>query len=123
MTQTTPTPHAANKTRKHHNLKCITHFFVQAWSGNKPWEIRKDDREFSIGDIVTLWEVDYEKREYTERCFNNIVTYKYEGVENGLQEGYCILTLLKIPAQSIGMYTQEENPHNKTWKTLLNEHD
>lgn len=123
MQQTTTTPHAQITSRKHHNLKCITHYFVLAWSGNKPWEIRKDDRCFTVGDLVTLWEIDSEKREYTQRCFNSIVTYKYEGIEYGLQEGYCILTLMKIPGQSIGMHTSEENHQNKTWQTLLNEHD
>ena len=43
-------------TRKHHELKTDTEPFAQTWLGNKPWEFRKNDRDFKEGDTVTLKE-------------------------------------------------------------------
>lgn len=41
---------------REHHLKCLHEFFVEAWMGNKPFELRKDDRGFSVGDVLVLHE-------------------------------------------------------------------
>lgn len=39
-----------------HYLKTITDHFQEVWDGNKPFEIRKNDRKFHTGDILILGE-------------------------------------------------------------------
>lgn len=42
----------------HHDLKCIEPFFSDVVAGRKPFEIRKNDRNFLLGDTFTLWQFD-----------------------------------------------------------------
>lgn len=41
-----------------HYLKTLPRWFVPAWAGLKPFEIRKNDRFFHAGDLVVLREYD-----------------------------------------------------------------
>jgi hypothetical protein len=41
-----------------HELKCHPHFFAAIVEGKKTFEIRRDDRKYSIGDTLTLKEYD-----------------------------------------------------------------
>lgn len=41
---------------KVHYLKTIPKYFREAARGNKPFEVRKNDRYFKVGDIVQLEE-------------------------------------------------------------------
>lgn len=43
-----------------HELKCHPNFFRRVADGTKPFEIRKNDRDFQVGDIVILKEYDPE---------------------------------------------------------------
>ena len=40
-----------------HQLKCASNYFADVVSGNKTFEIRKNDRNFHIGDYVALNEL------------------------------------------------------------------
>jgi ASC-1-like (ASCH) protein len=41
-----------------HKLKCINPYFDSIWNGSKTFEIRKNDRDYKIGDtlILRLWD-------------------------------------------------------------------
>lgn len=41
-----------------HELKCHTEYFGRICSGQKTFEIRKNDRDFQVGDILVLKEYD-----------------------------------------------------------------
>lgn len=41
---------------REHHLKCVHEFFDEVWLGNKSFELRKDDRGFSVGDVLVLHE-------------------------------------------------------------------
>jgi hypothetical protein len=41
---------------KNHNLKTIQPYFDQVESGEKTFELRMDDRDFQVGDTLTLLE-------------------------------------------------------------------
>jgi ASC-1-like (ASCH) protein len=49
-----------------HELKCWGEYFGRIQSGQKTFEIRKNDRDFQVGDILLLREFDQEKGEYID---------------------------------------------------------
>ena len=74
-----------------HELKISPKYFEDVKAHKKNFEIRKDDRNYQVGDLITLKE--YENGEYTGREIKNIpIGYILRDVpEYGLKEGYCIL--------------------------------
>lgn len=77
-----------------HELKISPKYFDDVKSGNKRFEIRKDDRDYKVGDLITLKE--YENGQYTGREIKNIpIRYILRNVtfEYGLMDGFCILGL------------------------------
>lgn len=79
--------------KRMHELKIIPKYFEDIKSGNKNFELRKDDRDYKVGDLITLKE--YENGKYTGREIKNIcITYILrDAIEYGLMQGYCILGL------------------------------
>lgn len=43
---------------KNHDLKCHPHFFAAIAEGKKTFEIRRNDRDYRVGDTLTLREFD-----------------------------------------------------------------
>jgi len=76
---------------KIHELKISPKYFEDVNANKKRFELRKDDRDFEVGDLITLKE--YDNGEYTGREIKNIpIGYILRDVpEYGLKEGYCIL--------------------------------
>lgn len=74
-----------------HELKILPEYFNEVISHNKQFELRKDDRDYKVGDYILLKE--YENGEYTGResgCLK--ITYILRNCpEYGLMDGYCIL--------------------------------
>lgn len=81
-----------------HELKLDKKWFDSVVNGQKRFEIRKDDRIFKVGDILTLKEV--------ERTSDNSIDYtgnevqvkitsilKHEDFPEGIQEGYVVLSI------------------------------
>lgn len=61
-----------------HELKTVQPYFDDVASGNKTFEVRKNDREFMVGDFLALNEYDPQQlpgMEYTGRCMLAQVTY------------------------------------------------
>lgn len=67
-----------------HNLKINKEFFVPVIEQVKTFEIRKNDRNFSVGDRFTLNEWDEKLEVYTGRKAKGEITYitNYEQKEN-----------------------------------------
>ena len=74
-----------------HELKISPIYFDDVRKNKKRFEIRKDDRDFQVGDLITLKE--YDNGQYTGRVIENIpIRYILRSVpEYGLKDGYCIL--------------------------------
>lgn len=74
-----------------HELKILPKYFDEVQSLNKQFELRKDDRDYRVGDLILLKE--FENGHYTGRecgCFD--ITYILRNCpEYGLADGYCIL--------------------------------
>lgn len=67
-------------------------FFKEIRSHRKTFEIRKDDSDYEVGDILVLREWDGEK--YTGARTKREITYILRNCpEYGLMDGYCILAL------------------------------
>lgn len=70
-----------------HYLKTLPEYFDSAISGAKPFEVRKDDRSFAVGDTLVLQE--WKDSVYTNRVYRCEVTYILR--DDYCREGYCIM--------------------------------
>lgn len=84
-----------------HVLKTDHGVFHASAAGVKGWEIRKNDRNFKVGDELWLKETVYTgaemaagaPEEYTGRVIAVKVTYMLEGPVYGLEDGWCIMSV------------------------------
>lgn len=77
-------------------LKTLPEYFRAILSGEKNFEIRKNDRNFQVGDVLVLLEYDISKKEYTDRIISKKITYILPGGQFGVEEDYCIMGLKNI---------------------------
>ena len=75
---------------KTHDLKITQEYFLAKLQGIKPFEVRINDREYEIGDILVLHELN-EDMECTGRTITQSVNYKFENPDY-LPKGYVILS-------------------------------
>jgi len=87
-----------------HDLKIWPEFFDAVASGAKPFDLRKNDRNYHVGDTLLLREWDPNTKEYTGRQMRRLVTYVLQGVGvggipplKGLHHGHVILGLMVWP--------------------------
>lgn len=71
-----------------HQLKIKPKYLEDVVNGRKTFELRKNDRDFKVGDTLILQEYD---REYTGRFAKVTVTYLLKGGIYGLDKDYVIL--------------------------------
>ncbi|GHV18233.1 hypothetical protein FACS189425_06430 [Clostridia bacterium] len=77
-----------------HNLKILPKFFEPIRNGAKPFELRKNDRDYKVGDTVRLWECDPDE-EYSGLVISAKITYILPGGDYGIHADYCVLGLSK----------------------------
>ena len=73
-----------------HNLKTWPGSFSDVVDGVKTFEIRRNDREFQVGDVLILKEWDNETKEYTGRSLACRVQYLVQG-QYGLPADLCVM--------------------------------
>lgn len=83
---------------KQHHLKTWPEYFADLKSGLKDFEVRYNDREFSVGDEVICQEYNPDKREYTGQELHFTIKYKCCWSDDiimgtALKVGYCIIGL------------------------------
>jgi uncharacterized protein DUF3850 len=80
-----------------HALKTWIPFYEPQESGEKMFELRKDDRPYSVGDRFLSQEFDSKTNKYTGRETAYTISYVLRDADFfGLKEGYCILQLKHI---------------------------
>lgn len=90
-----------------HDLKVWPPYFDALADGSKPFEVRRDDRQFRVGDVLRLREWDLhpgtaqeiEAKGYTGREVTLRVTYVLAGLaahQFGVAQGYCVLGLAAL---------------------------
>jgi hypothetical protein len=81
---------------KTHRLKTWSKYFWEVVEGNKTFELRKNDRDFKVGDNLLLEDYDEKKQIYSFNTLLVKITYMLDGGNFGLEEGYVILGIKKI---------------------------
>lgn len=91
-----------------HDLKCWPSFFAAVLDGSKTFEVRKNDRDFAVGDVLDIREWDpcadriefgvrmHGVGDYTKRDCKRRVTYVLRGGEFGITAGFCVLGLAEV---------------------------
>lgn len=76
----------------HHALKCESKYFQLVLRGKKKFEVRKNDRNYKVGDTIVLSEVkDGELTGHHIGKFSiNYIIKDSEAAKYGLRKGYCI---------------------------------
>ena len=82
-----------------HELKTWEEYFAAMASGEKNFELRKNDRDFLVGHELLLREYNQQTQSFTGRTLRRKISYLLSGIEAeefGLKQGYCILGLREI---------------------------
>ncbi len=79
-----------NGTFVHHELKIQPRYFAEVIKGNKTFEIRKNDRNFLIDDVLVLQEYD---GDYTGRTYEVKITYITDYAQ---QDGYVVMGIVPV---------------------------
>lgn len=85
-------PTAEARPKQVHFLKTWTQFFVAVRDGLKPFEARRDDRDYQVGDLLVLQEW---KQEFTGEEERRDISYILRGTEH-VAPGFCILGLATL---------------------------
>jgi hypothetical protein len=81
-----------------HYVKCRAMFFEDAAAGIKSFELRINDRDYRVGDILHMTE--YKDGHNTERFIEEEIVYMLEEFA-GLKENYCILGTKLLSSNSL----------------------
>jgi hypothetical protein len=76
-----------------HELKCWPEFFSAVARKTKPFEVRKADRVYAVGDALVLREWDPATGLYTSQETARRVIYVLPGGQFGIESGYVVLGL------------------------------
>ncbi len=85
-----------------HYLKTWPEYFAAVLSGEKPFELRKNDREFAKGDILVLQEYCPQTDLLTGRQVTQVVTYLLPGGEFGIDPEYVVMGIKRVHDSCLG---------------------
>ncbi|WP_394178452.1 DUF3850 domain-containing protein [Marinomonas posidonica] len=80
-----------------HQLKIHQDFWNDLVEGKKTAEIRRNDRDYKVGDILLIkaFPVDAEGYQHETDSEVRIITHITEGGQYGIEKGYCLLSMAK----------------------------
>ncbi|PWK05256.1 ASCH/PUA domain-containing protein [Tumebacillus permanentifrigoris] len=81
-----------------HVLKLVQPYFDAVASGRKTVELRKDDRDYQVGDTLVLREYDPTTNSFSGQELERHVTHILCGEGWGVMHGYCALSIREIGA-------------------------
>lgn len=85
--------HLPSDERQKYEIKILPEYFKSVCDGSKTFELRRNDRDYKVKDILILQE--YDGIKFTGHSVKAEVTYLLEGHE-GISEGYCIMGIKVI---------------------------
>ena len=74
-----------------HELKTHPKYFMAMWRGEKPFEVRKNDRDFQVGDTLRLRYYDPVADQYSGHEMVKKVLCVLRGPCFGIERGYCVM--------------------------------
>lgn len=81
-----------NNMVKVHELKIVPEYFRAVKEGKKKFEIRKNDRNFKVGEYIDLREYSGDKGYTGNRlCLKIVYMIESDLFPQGLKDGYCVL--------------------------------
>lgn len=80
-----------------HTLKIWPEPFKAVKEGRKPYEVRKADRPYSVGDLVEFYEFDPETKLCTGGVHLSLITYLTPAGTWGLPSDICVFGIMDIP--------------------------
>lgn len=78
-----------------HELKTLPGYFMALIDNRKPFEVRKNDRNFKVNDLLILKEWN-EEAGYTGNQLIRKISYILEGGKFGVEKDYVVLGLQKV---------------------------
>lgn len=78
-----------------HEFKTLNPFFEDVWNGLKDFEVRRNDRNFKVGDRLKLVE-HCESNSSVPRFILKDVKYILKGGLYGIADGYVVLGLMNV---------------------------
>jgi ParB family chromosome partitioning protein len=93
-------PCDAGDSAKVHQIRLASIYFNDVVSGKKPFELRKNDRDYKEGDILEMME--FKDGKNTGRSIKVLVTYLLQDY-TGLEDGYCIMGTKVIGVSGVDM--------------------
>ena len=85
-----------------HELKLHPRYFHRVADGTKTFEIRKNDRDFQVGDRLILNEFDPEQGWPSHGSYETLVAEIIYMTTAYQQDGYCVLGIKLIEEQNDG---------------------
>ena len=101
-----------------HELKTLPIYFEEVIEGRKSFEVRKNDRNFKVGDMLALNEYDADKKEYTGNSCLVYVDYILKD-ENYCKNGFVIMAIKPCEVCNKGLYDpiRRERPYEVPYAT------
>ena len=87
-------------TREHH-LKCWPFPFEDMKAGRKPFEYRKNDRDYRVDDILLLEKFEPNDGRFMGEFLYRRVIYVLPGGTFGVPEGYCVMGVEPVELQML----------------------
>lgn len=75
---------------KTHDKKLMQPYFDAVLNESKTFEIRKNDCDYQVGDLLILHEFDKKTDKYTGDWILTKIIYKIDNFV-GIEQGYCVL--------------------------------
>jgi hypothetical protein len=87
-----------------HELKTHPPYFSMVFAGTKKFEVRKNDRNYQLGDELLLkefvpkgyYEDGLMDDKYTGRILHRRIDYILQGGQFGIEDGYVVMSLSVI---------------------------
>ena len=81
-----------------HSLKVWPEFYRDLESGKKNFEVRRDDQDFAVGDMLILHEYNNVQQGYTGNSVHREIIYILPERSSmlGIEKGFCVLGLKEI---------------------------
>lgn len=78
-----------------HTLKTVNPYFEDVLNQHKMFEVRKNDRDFQVGDFLILQEYDSKREVYLGRKIKCVITYILND-ESVCKKGFVVLGIMFI---------------------------